>query len=48
VAYPKRSINIRTYTASDFELPRYDVGGRATDRDVEVAEKISSVYRARS
>ena len=31
-----------------FELTRYDVGGRVTDRDVEVAKKISSVYRARS
>jgi len=31
-----------------FELTRYDLGGRVTDRDVEVAKKISSVYRARS
>ena len=31
-----------------FELTRYDVGGRVTDRDVEVAKKISSVYKARS
>jgi len=31
-----------------FELTRYDVGGKVTDRDVEVAKKISSVYRARS
>ena len=30
-----------------FELTRYDVGGKVTDRDVEVAKKISSVYRAR-
>ena len=30
-----------------FELTRYDVGGRVTDRDVEVAKKISSMYRAR-
>ena len=27
---------------------RYDVGGKVTDRDVEVAKKISSEYRARS
>lgn len=31
-----------------FELTRYDVGGKVTDRDVEVAKKISSVYRART
>ena len=31
-----------------FELTRYDLGGKVTDRDVEVAKKISSVYRARS
>ena len=31
-----------------FELTRYDLGGRVTDRDVEVAKKISSLYRARS
>ena len=31
-----------------FELTRYDVGGKVTDRDVEVAKKISSEYRARS
>lgn len=31
-----------------FELTRYDVGGRVTDRDVEVAKKISSMYRGRS
>ena len=30
------------------ELTRYDVGGKVTDRDVEVAKKISSVYEARS
>jgi 4a-hydroxytetrahydrobiopterin dehydratase len=30
------------------ELTRYDVGGKVTDRDVEVAKKISSVYGARS
>jgi len=30
-----------------FELTRYDVGGKVTDRDVEVAKKISSVYKAR-
>ena len=31
-----------------FELTRYDLGGKVTDRDVEVAKKISSVYKARS
>jgi pterin-4a-carbinolamine dehydratase len=31
-----------------FELARYDVGGKVTDRDVEVAKKISSEYRRRS
>ena len=36
------------YGEVTFELTRYDVGGRVTDRDVEVAKKISSVYRARS
>ena len=33
------------YGEVTFELTRYDVGGRVTDRDVEVAKKISSVYR---
>jgi 4a-hydroxytetrahydrobiopterin dehydratase len=36
------------YGEVTFELTRYDVGGRVTDKDVEVAKKISSVYRARS
>lgn len=36
------------YGEVTFELTRYDVGGRVTDRDVEVAKKISSIYRARS
>jgi 4a-hydroxytetrahydrobiopterin dehydratase len=31
-----------------FELTRYDLGGRVTDRDVEVAKKISSVYHQRA
>jgi len=31
-----------------FELTRYDVGGKVTDRDVEVAKKISSTYRSRT
>src|SRR3954447_14995878 len=31
-----------------FELTRYDLGGRVTDRDVEVAKKITSSYRTRS
>ena len=30
-----------------FELTRYDVGGKVTDRDVEVAKKISSTYGTR-
>jgi hypothetical protein len=30
-----------------FELTRYEVGGKVTDRDVEVAKKISSLYRTR-
>jgi 4a-hydroxytetrahydrobiopterin dehydratase len=33
------------YGEVTFELTRYDVGGKVTDRDVEVAKKISSVYR---
>jgi 4a-hydroxytetrahydrobiopterin dehydratase len=36
------------YGEVTFELTRYDLGGRVTDRDVEVAKKISSIYRARS
>ena len=36
------------YGEVTFELTRYDVGGRVTDRDVEVAKKISSVYRTRT
>ena len=36
------------YGEVTFELTRYDVGGKVTDRDVEVAKKISSVYRAHS
>ena len=36
------------YGEVTFELTRYDVGGRVTDRDVEVAKKISSMYRSRS
>ena len=36
------------YGEVTFELTRYDLGGKVTDRDVEVAKKISSVYRARS
>jgi len=35
------------YGEVTFELTRYDLGGKVTDRDVEVA-KISSTYRARS
>ena len=36
------------YGEVTFELTRYDLGGRVTDRDVEVAKKISSVYRSRA
>lgn len=36
------------YSEVTFELTRYDVGGKVTDRDVELAKKISSVYRTRS
>jgi pterin-4a-carbinolamine dehydratase len=36
------------YGEVTFELTRYDVGGKVTDRDVEVAKKISSAYRTRS
>jgi len=36
------------YSEVTFELTRYDLGGKVTDRDVEVAKKISSLYRARS
>jgi 4a-hydroxytetrahydrobiopterin dehydratase len=35
------------YGEVTFELTRYDVGGKVTDRDVEVAKKISSHYRTR-
>ena len=33
------------YGEVTFTLTRYDVGGKVTDRDVEVAKKISSTYR---
>ena len=36
------------YSDVTFELTRYDLGGRVTDRDVEVAKKISSMYRMRA
>jgi len=36
------------YSEVTFELTRYDLGGKVTDRDVEVAKKISSEYKARS
>ena len=36
------------YGEVTFELTRYDMGGKVTDRDVEVAKKISSIYRTRS
>lgn len=35
------------YGEVTFELTRYDVGGRVTELDVEVAKKISSAYRTR-
>jgi 4a-hydroxytetrahydrobiopterin dehydratase len=35
------------YNEITFELTRYDVGGKVTDRDVEVAKKISSTYGTR-
>ena len=31
-----------------FELTRYDMGGKITDRDVEMAKKISSLYKSRA
>ena len=36
------------YGEVTFELTRYDLGGRVTDRDVEVAKKISSMYHGRT
>ena len=36
------------YGEVTFELTRYDLGGKVTDRDIEVAKKISSQYKARS
>jgi 4a-hydroxytetrahydrobiopterin dehydratase len=36
------------YGEVTFELTRYDSGGKVTDRDVEVAKKISSTYRQRT
>lgn len=35
------------YSDVTFELTRFDLGGKVTDRDIEVAKKISSMYRAR-
>lgn len=35
------------YGEVTFELTRHDVGGKVTGLDVEVARKISSVYKAR-
>jgi 4a-hydroxytetrahydrobiopterin dehydratase len=35
------------YGEVTFELTRYDLGGKVTDRDVEVAKKISSAYKSR-
>lgn len=36
------------YGEVTFELTRYDLGGKVSDRDVEVAKKISSTYQART
>jgi 4a-hydroxytetrahydrobiopterin dehydratase len=36
------------YGKVKFELTRYDIGGKVTDRDVEVAKKISSIYGSRT
>jgi len=38
----------RTFEFQDFVQSLSFIDGRVTDRDVEVAKKISSVYRARS
>ena len=35
------------YGEVTFELTRYDIGGKVTDRDVEVAKKISTMYASR-
>jgi 4a-hydroxytetrahydrobiopterin dehydratase len=35
------------YSEVTFELTTHDAGGKVTDRDVKVAKKISSTYRAR-
>ena len=40
-------VNI-AYGEVTFELTRFDVGGKVTDRDIEVAKKISATYRART
>jgi len=39
---------LTAYGEVTYELTRYDVGGKVSDRDVEVAKKISSTYRARA
>lgn len=36
------------YDQVTFELTTYDAGGQVTDRDVQVAKKISSTYGART
>ena len=36
------------YGEVTFELIRFDVGGKVTDRDIEVAKQISATYRARA
>lgn len=35
------------YSKVKFELTRYDIGGKVTDRDIEVAKKISETYESR-
>lgn len=35
------------YGEVTFELTSYDVGGRVTERDVQVAKRISSTYHTR-
>ena len=36
------------YGEVTFELTRYNLGGKITDRDVEVAKMISSMYHSRT
>ena len=34
------------YSKVRFDLQRFDIGGKVTDRDIEVAKKIESTYAA--